>query len=83
MNTPRTVRAIFTEAGAVLQNVENGAMFTTNLVGAKIWRHLTKGATKDEIVDRLSSEFNVVKDQIHCDVDEFLLRLEQKGLLQK
>ncbi len=83
MNVARTVRVIFTETGAVLQNTENGTAFSTNLVGAKIWQDLTKGVTKDEIVDRLCSEFNVASDMICRDMDEFLSGLEQKGLLQK
>jgi len=83
MHAARAVRAIFTEAGAVLHNTANGATFTINSMGAKIWRHLTKGATKDEIVDRLGSEFGVSRDQIYGDVDEFLTGLEQRDLLQK
>jgi hypothetical protein len=83
MNTARVVRTIFTEAGAVLQNTENGATFTINPMGAHIWRHLTKGVTKDDIVDRVSTDFGVEREQVCRDVEEFLLGLEQKGLLHK
>jgi hypothetical protein len=83
MNIARTVRVVFTESGAVLQNTENGSTFGINHVGAAIWQHLANAATKDEIVDRLCSKFGVDRDQIRRDVDEFLAGLEQKGLLQK
>jgi hypothetical protein len=83
MNTARAVRTVFTQGGAVLQNTENGATFAINLVGANIWRHLTKGATKNEIVERVSAEFGVEREQVFRDMEEFLRGLEQKGLLQE
>jgi len=83
MNTTRPVRTVFTEAGAVLQDTKNGASFTINVVGSTIWQHLTEGATRDQIVDRLSSEFSVTKDQIKGDVDEFIEKLQELGLLLK
>ena len=82
VNTTMAVRAVFTEAGAVLQNTENGGTFTINAVGANIWRQLTKGATKNEIVERVSTEFGVKRDEVCRDVEQFLRELEQKGLLQ-
>jgi hypothetical protein len=83
MNTTKTVRTVFTEAGAVLRNLETGASFSINLVGSKIWQLLTKGTTRDEIVEQLSSEFHLTRGQLCHDVDEFLTLLEQRGLLQK
>jgi hypothetical protein len=83
MDTVRAVRTVFTEAGAVLQNTENGATFTINPMGAIIWRQLTAGATKDEIVDRVSIEFGAERDQVCRDVEEFLTGLELKALLHK
>jgi len=83
MNPLRAVRTIETETGAVLQNTDNGATFSTNLVGARIWAHLTKGLTQGEVVDRLSSEFGVAKDQVHRDVEQFLTGLRQTGLWSK
>ena len=83
VKTLRAVRTVFTETGAVLQNTNDGTIFSINLAGSKIWRQLTQGTTRDEIVDQLSVQFGVSRDQVSCDVDEFLRRLEQKGLLQK
>jgi hypothetical protein len=83
MNTARAVRTVFTEGGAVLQNTENGSTYAVNPMGASIWRHLTKGATKNEIVERVSTDFAAKRDEVCRDVEEFLTGLEQKGLLQK
>ena len=83
MSIARAIRTVQTEVGAVLQNTNNGASFSTNLVGARIWKHLTKDLTEDEIVDRVSTEFGVAKDQVRHDVKEFLVGLKRAGLLQK
>lgn len=83
MNTARGVRAVFTEGGAVLQNTENGATYSINPTGAYIWRHFTEGATKDDVVNRVSAEFGVEREQVCRDVEEFLVELEQKDLLHK
>ena len=83
MNTSKAVRTVQTEAGAILRNINNGATFSTNVVGARIWQHLAKGLTEDEIVDRVSTEFGVVREQVSCDVEEFLKGLKQTGLLQE
>lgn len=82
MKTARAVRVVFTETGAVLQNTENGSTFTINTMGTNIWRQLTKGATKNEIVQRISTECRVNKEGVCRDVEEFLRELEQKGLLR-
>jgi hypothetical protein len=83
MNIARAVRTVQTEAGAVLQNVENDATFSTNRVGAAIWQHLTNGLNQDEVVDRVSSEFGVAREQVCGDLVEFLEKLQQTGLLEK
>jgi hypothetical protein len=83
MNSARAVRAVFTETGAVLQNTENGATFTVNPMGANIWRYLTNGATKNEIVEHVSTDFGVDREQVYRDIEEFLTSLEQKGLLHQ
>jgi hypothetical protein len=82
MNAARAVRGIQTEGGAVLQNTENGATFSTNLAGARIWKYITKGSTKDEIVDQLSTEFDVPKERVDGDVEEFVKALKHRGLLE-
>jgi hypothetical protein len=83
VNTAKTVRVVFTEEGAVLQNTDNGATFTINSMGANIWRQLINGATRNEIVERVSTDFGAKRDEVCRDVDGFLTELEQKGLLQK
>ena len=81
MLTTKVIRAVQTEAGAILQNTDNGASFSTNLVGARIWKHLTNGLTENEIVDQVSAEFGVAKGQVCGDVQEFITSLKHASLL--
>jgi hypothetical protein len=83
MNTATTVRVIQTEAGAVLQNTDNGATFSTNLVGATICKYLTKGLTRNEIIHEVSIQFAATRDEVCRDLEEFVERLKQTGLLQQ
>jgi hypothetical protein len=83
MKTVRAVRAVQTEVGTVLQNTDNGASFSTNLVGSRIWKSITKGLTKHEIVDQVSAEFGAPREQVFRDVEEFVKTLKQAGLLQE
>ncbi len=81
MNVGRAIRAVRTEAGAVLLNTDNGATFSTNVVGATIWECIEQGATKDEIVDRVCSKFDMARDAVSRDVEEFLSSLNIACLL--
>ena len=83
MNAARGIRAVYTEAGAVLQDTADGSTYAINPTGAHIWRHLVKGATKNEIVDQVCADFGVDRVQVCSEVEEFLIGLEQKGLLQQ
>jgi hypothetical protein len=83
MNTAKTVRVTLTEVGAVLHNTDNGATYSTNPVGARIWIHLTNGVTQDELIDQISTEFVVTKAQVCRDVAEFVEQLISSGFLQE
>jgi hypothetical protein len=83
MNAAKAVRVVHTEAGAVFQKTDNGATFSTNLVGARIWKHLTHGLIEDDIVERVSAEFGVARDQVRGDAEQFLEELKRMGLLQE
>lgn len=81
MKAKLSVRVVLTETGAILRNGENGATFSTNLVGARIWEQLTAGASKDDIVNRICSEFLVASKQANCDVEHFIRNLRDNDLL--
>lgn len=68
---------------ALLLNVETGIYFGLDLVGARIWKLLGSGATPEEIVDRLLSEYEAEPEQVRVDVGEFLGALVSRGLIQE
>jgi hypothetical protein len=67
---------------AVLLNVDTGIYFGLDSVGTNIWKLLCDGdgVADDEIVGRLSAEYDVEPDQLRVDVAEFLGLLVSKGL---
>ena len=53
-----------------------------NPVSQIIWGKLENGATFDEILDEVMKEFNVEKDEVTKDINEFLEGLKQANLLK-
>ena len=53
-----------------------------NPVSQVIWGKLENGATFDEILAVLTTEFDVSKEEATADIKEFLDGLEQAGLLK-
>lgn len=53
-----------------------------NPVSQVIWTKLEAGATFNEILDSVMSEFNVEKEEASADIKDFLDGLEQANLLK-
>mgnify|MGYP004503949793 FL=1 len=57
-------------------------MITLNETGAFLWKALTDGcADKKELVKKLLDEYDVDKALAEKDVDAFIQKLEEQGLL--
>lgn len=76
------VREVSSEDGAVLLDVEQGICFSLNPVGLKIWDLLKKKNSLDWIVDALSAEFSVPRDQLRSDALAFIEALRAKRLVR-
>ena len=59
----------------------SGRYLSSNAAGSALWQLLAKGATREELVERLISRFDVSREHAAEDVDAYLLRLEDAGLL--
>ena len=59
----------------------NGVI-TLNDVGAFFWRNLEKGCTKEELLDSLLAEYEIDKETASSDIDEFVGKLKEAGLLE-
>src|SRR4051812_37953944 len=69
--------------GATVLDIRLGQMFTINAVGSKVLKFLECGAQESEIIDRVCQDFGVSKQTAGSDVREFLLALEQNGLIEE
>ena len=58
-------------------------VITVNEVGALIWKGVEAGKTKDEIVDKILSEYDVQRDTASADCDEFLQQLISKNIIEE
>lgn len=57
-------------------------MICINPVGEVIWRGLQRGKTKEAILDAILDKFDVSREEATADLDDFLIRLKQSGLLE-
>ncbi len=61
---------------------EDANIVILNPVSHVIWQNLEKGASFNEILNSVTSEFNVTQEDATVDIKEFLDGLEQAGLLK-
>ena len=80
-----TLRQIAGEYLAIPINNEAGDdanIVILNPVSQIIWGKLETGASFDEILQAVTAEFNVEKEEAAADIKEFLDCLEEAGLLK-
>lgn len=70
------------ESGFVF-DANTGDTFTINDIGREIVGLLKQGETKEEIVESLSSDYDVKQSVLEKDVSEFLLMLKYFKLVKK
>lgn len=66
----------------VLLDMESGNYFGLNPVGARIWEHLSDGATLEAAHTALLTEFDVETDVLKRDVLELVASLETAKLIE-
>ncbi len=83
MKVANSVRAMVSSEGGVLRDGKGGGTFGLNPVGAMIWQLLQQGVTTDEIIQRISEQFQAPREVVRQDVEEFLHSLEAHSLVRK
>lgn len=68
------------EQGTVIL-IHAGSMHQLNLVGGMIWRLCDGSRSADELVDALLPEFDVEREELALDVNEFVDDLLARGWL--
>lgn len=63
--------------------VDFSSMITTNETGAFLWNELLKGATEEELCQKILSEYEgVSKEDALSDIREFVNALKEKNILE-
>lgn len=76
-------RASQDQAGIVFLHVGSGAVFSSNCIGARIWRGLRDRDSLETITADISGEYGVPGEQVRQDAAGFVADLEAKGLLAR
>jgi hypothetical protein len=76
-------RASLDQAGIVFLHVGSGAVFSSNGIGARVWRGLRDHDSLETIAADISGEYGVPREQVHQDAAGFVADLEAKGLLAR
>lgn len=64
-------------------SVDFNGMLTLNNSGAMLWRVLEQGGDRNALVDALTAEYAVDRDQALADVNEFLGVLLRAGCIEE
>ena len=67
--------------GIVFLHTGTGKLFTSNAVGARIWRGLADQASLQSIAAGISSELGVPQQQVEQDAESLLPRSRARGLV--
>lgn len=65
-----------------LGQVDFTAMITVNETGAFLWEALQKDTTKEQLIDKMTAEYEVDETTVAEDIDKFLAILISNGLME-
>jgi Coenzyme PQQ synthesis protein D (PqqD) len=76
--------AVWTDLGdeVVILKLDAGIYFGLEQVGARIWREIAEGRTRDEIVKTVAAEYDASRDRVERDFDELVSDLSKEGLIR-
>lgn len=80
---PQTVFIQEIDDEVIVLDTETQEYFSLNEVGKDVLDFISKNLSHDEIVEELCSMYEVEKNQIENDFQNFIKALEEKGLIFK
>ncbi len=66
----------------VMMNLERGEYYGLNPIGSRIWELLAEATTLENLINKLTEEFDVSFEQCQTDSEEFINDLIEKGLIK-
>ena len=80
VNGPRVISENI-DGELILVNMERGTYYSTDGVGAEIWRFIEEGCCISEMCDAILAQYEAGPDEIRDTVFAFIARLEEEGLV--
>ena len=79
-----TDRQVACEVGgeAVLLHLEQGVYYGLNAVGARVWQLVQHPCAIQSIVEKVTAEFDVGREQCLLDVRELIAALRERSLVK-
>lgn len=62
--------------------IDFSGVITLNEVGAFIWKILEKGASREDILEKMLSEYDVDKETAEKDIEEYISALKGAELIE-
>ena len=81
MKISQSIRSVVSDEGAVLKDMKTGGTFSLNPVGARVWTMLQEDIPAEEIVDRISLDYQTPREIVESDLREFIKNLENHFLV--
>lgn len=79
---PEAVRS-FHDDGVVILHAGNGRLFTSNEIGARIWRGLEQQLPLEAIAKEISNAYQIACNTAREHTLNFLTALEQQALIKR
>jgi hypothetical protein len=71
------------DEGVVILHTRNGCLFTSNRVGAHIWRCIERQVPFEAIADEIGSEYQIARTTAREHTARFLAELERHNLVER
>lgn len=83
MTHPMSLRAVVSQDGAAILDIENNSITTLNPTGSFVWQGLQRGDSVEDITTQLATATGEDPSLIAPDVRQFFSELEKKNLLPR
>jgi hypothetical protein len=81
LQVAKDVAAKVVDGEAIILNLANGMYYSTDGVGADIWRVLARTPTTEEIVEAIAARYAVPHSDARADIERLVDELLQENLL--
>lgn len=68
---------------AVMMDIMSGKYYNLGEVGGRIWELLEQPMTVTALVEKLTAEYDVSAERCRTDMEPFLMKLLERGLLEQ